>query len=372
MAYHNLNNQPSYPDLHPSAPVRYVEMQPPVAAVPVAAQPVYAQPYTEVPYAEPPDAPYAQPVETAPPVATPVNQQQASGPGLYIPEPLTREEFDVAIQRRVQFSGCRYFRESRNFFKHNWCKLMTVTLMWAVVFLGLTCAIHRIQPDNRMGWNGLEGAHNYWNDYPEPQPGSTNMPQPSASSTSYSDQMTDPRAMFAQIPQSVRCKILLQLALLAMLAIFIAMPALAGMFVAVFNAMRTNGPIRYKDFFSCFCCRYWCRLIPLSITLKLVGGILSILIIPGIWFAFVTIFAVPLHREHKFLGTCKSIRVSMKIVHRYFCNLLGFIILNGLLQVLGFFAFGVGLLITVPLSFVALCYCYNDLIGVNGMPIIVV
>jgi len=275
-----------------------------------------------------------------------VNQANA-GPGIFIPPPLTPEEFDVAIERQVRFRGCKYFRESKVFFKHNWCKLMTVIVMWALVFMSLGCAIHRINPG---GYRDL-GYH-----APYTYPSSTTPDQPSPE--------------YYRVPQHIQSAVVLQVALMSLLGILVGMPAVASMFVAVFNAMRTNGPIRYKDFFSCFCCRYYCRLIPFSIALKALTGILSILIVPGIWFAFATIFALPLHREHRFLGTCKSMRVSMKIVHRYFCKMLGFIILNGLLQVLGFFLFGIGLLFTIPISFVALCYCYHDLIGVNGMPIL--
>jgi len=348
--------------------------QPPLVAVP--ARPVYYQPegaaYAQVPYATP-DAPYAQPIETAPPMALPVNRANAV-PGVYIPPPLTPEEFDVAIERQVRFRGCKYFRESKVFFKRNWCKLMTVTVMWALVFMGLGCAIHRINPTHG-GYGGYGGYHMN----PEPEHTSTYYPPSTTTpSTTTPDQMPYddvPDQAYYMVPsdyarQDVRSKIVLQIALMCVLVVLIAMPAMAGMFVAVFNAMRTNGPIRYKDFFSCFCCRYYCRLIPLSVTLKVLGGLLSIFIVPAIWFSFATMFAVPLHREHRFLGTCKSMRASMKIVHRYFCKMLGFVILNCLLQVLGFFLFGVGLLFTIPLSFVALCYCYNDLIGVNGMPML--
>jgi len=363
MAYHNLDNA-KYPDLHPTAPVRYVELQPsqpPLVAVPT--QPLYYQPegaaYAQVPYATP-DVPYAQPIETAPPMALPVNQ--ANGvPGVYIPPPLTPEEFDVAIERQVHFRGCKYFRESKVFFKRNWCKLMTVTLMWALVFMGLGCAIHRIAPVHG-GYGGHYGGYHMQDDT---YPPSDQMPPPSANQ--YYDNVPYPAQTGASDHHR---EVVLQMALAFFLSILIGIPAVAGMFVAVFNAMRTNGPIRYKNFFSCFCCRYFCRLIPLSVTLKVLTGLLSVFIVPAIWFAFVTIFALPLHREHRFLGTCKSIRASMKVVHRYFCKMLGFLILNGLLQVLGFFLFGIGLLWTIPLSFVALCYCYNDVIGVNGMPML--
>jgi len=231
--------------------------------------------------------------------------------------------------------------------------------------MSVGCAIHRINgghPDYHMGPSPRLPEHTFNpSGTPDQSP-----PPPTADSYSYS--YSYPQSDYYRGPQ--QSTVVLQIALMTLLGVLIGMPAVAGMFVAVFNAMRTNGPIRYKDFFSCFCCRYYCRLIPLSVTLKVVTGILSILIVPAIWFSFVTIFAIPLHREHRFLGTCKSIRASMKIVHRYFCRMLGFLILNGLLQVLGFFLFGVGLLCTIPLSFVALCYCYNDLIGVNGMPML--
>jgi hypothetical protein len=359
MAYHNLENA-NYPDLHPTAPVRYVELQTPQPLVAVPAQPVYYQPEGAA-YAIPYATPDAHPAETAPPVALPVNQANAL-PGVYIPRPLTPEEFDMALERQVRFRGCKYFRESKVFFKGNWCKLMTVTVMWALVFMSLGCAIHRMNPT--YGGDGGYGGY-YRGGYSHNYPASTDPSNPPADVPAPEFVRDSPPAQYTQ------SKVVLQMALMFLLNILIGMPAVAGMFVAVFNAMRTNGPVRFKDFFSCFCCRYYCRLIPLSVTLKLVTGILSIVIVPAIWFAFATIFALPLHREHRFLGTCKSISVSMKIVHRYFCKMLGFLILNGLLQVLGFFLFGVGLLVTIPLSFVALCYCYNDLIGVNGMPMLV-
>jgi len=375
MAYHNLDNA-KYPDLLPTAPVRYMELQPsqpPLVAVPT--RPMYYQPegaaYGQNAYA---DAPYSQPIETAPPMALPVNRANVV-PGVYIPPPLTAEEFDVAIERQVRFHGCKYFRESKVFFKRNWCKLMTVTVMWALVVMTLGCAIHRINPVHG-GYGSYGGFHmntnmpedNY---YPTPStvtpdqmPPSGGQPIDDIANTHYQIAPSDYKR------EDIRSKIVLQMALAFFSSILIGIPAVAGMFVAVFNAMRTNGPIRYKDFFSCFCCRYYCRLIPLSVTLKVLTALLSFLILPAIWFSFASMFAIPLHREHRFLGTCKSIRASMKVVHRYFCKMLGFLILNGLLQVLGFFLFGIGLLWTIPLSFVALCYCYNDLIGVNGMPML--
>jgi len=150
-----------------------------------------------------------------------------------------------------------------------------------------------------------------------------------------------------------------------LVAIMILTPALASAYVAVFNAIATNSPIKFKDFFSCFCCRYYCRFVRLAIVLNFAKGILSLLILPGIWWMLATMFAIPLHHQHKFLGVCKAVSVSIKVVHMHFCNILGFIVLLGLIQILGFLCLIVGLLYTAPLAFVAICYCYHDLIGIN-------
>lgn len=147
-------------------------------------------------------------------------------------------------------------------------------------------------------------------------------------------------------------------------SIFIWNPAIAGAYVAVFNAIKTNTPIVFRDFFACFNCRYYCKLARLSIVLRFLEAILLLLVIPGLWWVLATMFAIPLHKEHSFLGVCGSIRLSLQVIHRHFCSIIGFLILLGLLQIAGFLCFIVGLLYTMPLAFVALCYCYHDLVGI--------
>jgi len=142
-------------------------------------------------------------------------------------------------------------------------------------------------------------------------------------------------------------------------------PILAGFFVAVFNAIKSNSRVHFRDYFSCFCCRYYCKLLRLSFVLRVLEGILFLLfVLPGIWWSLVTVFAIPLHKEHSFLGVCGSLRLSMMVIHRHFCSMFGFLLLLALIQLLGFLCFLVGLLYTMPLAFAALCFCYHDLIGI--------
>jgi len=148
-------------------------------------------------------------------------------------------------------------------------------------------------------------------------------------------------------------------------AIFIWTPVLGGFYLAVFNAIRTNSPVCFRDFFRCFCCRYYCKLLRLSFVLRFLEGLLLLaLILPGIWFRLASVFAIPVHKEYPFLGVCGSIRISIQVINRHFCSFFGFLLLLALVQIVGFLCLIVGLLYTTPLVFVALCYCYHDLIGI--------
>ena len=75
--------------------------------------------------------------------------------------------------------------------------------------------------------------------------------------------------------------------------------------------------------------------------------------LPGVYFALSTTFVFPLHLEHEYvpfralvagceqvhthrhLGVLKSISASVRVFNRYFCNMLGFVLLLVLLQVCG-------------------------------------
>jgi len=141
-------------------------------------------------------------------------------------------------------------------------------------------------------------------------------------------------------------------------------PVIGGFYLAVFNAIKSNSTICFRDFFRCFCCRYYCRLLALSFFLRLFQSLLFLLIVPGIWWSLATMFAIPLHKEHSFLGVCGSIRMSMVAIHRHFCSMFCFLLLLALMQIAGFLCLIVGVLYTMPLAFVALCYCYHDIIGI--------
>jgi len=188
--------------------------------------------------------------------------------------------------------------------------------------------------------------------------------------TCYTMQETDQFRLhrFMAFLHSMMHYIMIQMAISLVFALFILQPATASAYVAIFNAMRGNGRIRFKDFFSCFSCGYYCKLMLLSILLVLGNfGLSMLFILPGVWWSIATVFALPLHGEHRFLGACKSVSLSIKVANRNFCSILCFLFLAGLLQVAGAMCFGVGLIITIPVAFLASAAMYHHLIGVKGV-----
>jgi uncharacterized membrane protein len=100
--------------------------------------------------------------------------------------------------------------------------------------------------------------------------------------------------------------------------------------------MRTNRKLRFGDFFSAFACPYLCRLVLLSTWLAtgvLLGSVLFIL--PGVYFALATSFALPLHLQHKGMGAIDSISISMQALNGNLCSFLGFTLLGGVINTAG-------------------------------------
>jgi len=244
--------------------------------------------------------------------------------------PPSPAELDHRIyNRRVNFNCGKYFSEGWTFFRHNLCWILIGVLMWILVVVGFHLGVQEI----------VKRAFPSHNEYYEDRQGLKPM--------------------------------LLGSGLNLLVTILVFIPMASSSFVAVANAMRNNTHIRFVDFFSSFSRPYYYRLVALGFFVSLLQGICSLLIIPGIWFAIATSFVIPLHAEHQFLGIRQTIKYSIKVVHKNFCSMIGFLLLIGILQVIGILAFIVGILITLPLGFCAMCYAYHDLVGINGVTVLV-
>lgn len=398
MAHRDLNERSipltSYPSLA-SAPPQTAPPQAVYYAQPVA-QPMgqpsvpYAQPYVPnaqpyVPSYQPYYAPeYAAQPAAAVPLEPPVPAAQP------VPVPQSLRDLKQAVRARAQSGGfhySRYISDAQRFTCKNFCSLVAIMLLWCVVGWGVSGGLEGIVYGHRT-------SYDFDWEYPTPKTSGDNYPQEptnpipittpsssSSSSTGYSATTSDDfdeaswqwwdenltQTTFSKHVNAQEVSSLVLFGVLHLLAAaFIWVPAIGGLFVAVFNAIRNNNRIKFRDYFSCFRCSYYCKLVKLALVLSIAKAFLTLLfILPGIWWSLATLFAIPLHKEYPFLGVRGAIRISKMVVHRYFCQMLCFLILLALLQVAGFLCLLVGLFYTLPIGFTALCFCFDDLIGLS-------
>ncbi|GAB4462190.1 MAG: hypothetical protein OHK0037_12670 [Elainellaceae cyanobacterium] len=140
-------------------------------------------------------------------------------------------------------------------------------------------------------------------------------------------------------------------------------PLGAGFYIVAFKLIKQRATT-FSDFF-----RGFNNFLPLFLA-SLVTGILTLigfalLIIPGIYLAvawmFTTLFIVD--RKFDFWDAMES---SRKVVSTRWFSWFGFLIVLTLINVVGFLLFGVGLLITVPLSICATAIAYQDIMGLSS------
>lgn len=140
-------------------------------------------------------------------------------------------------------------------------------------------------------------------------------------------------------------------------------PALAIGFAIVAKKIKYNEEYEFKNFFDGF------QNFGQLFVVGLVGGLLALLgmvflLIPGIYLAvaysfgsFIVVFA-----GKEFWG---SLEFSRKIISKKWFNFFGFGLLLVLINILGLLCLGVGLLVTWPLSAVAMWVAYDRIIGSN-------
>jgi uncharacterized membrane protein len=93
--------------------------------------------------------------------------------------------------------------------------------------------------------------------------------------------------------------------------------------------------------------------------LTIIGGLI-LLIIPGIFWAVRFSFSPIVVIDTK-LGPVASMKESWAITKGQFWKILGFWVVIGLFNLAGLIVFGIGLLVTVPVSTLASIYVYREL-----------
>ena len=143
----------------------------------------------------------------------------------------------------------------------------------------------------------------------------------------------------------------------------ISCPLSAGFVIAALQIVKKQNTV-IGDFFKGF--KYFVPLVlaNVSMTILVFLGII-LLIIPGIYIAVSYSFTIHLILDRK-MDFWPAMETSRKIVTKRWFSVFGFSIVLGLINLGGALLLGLGLLVTVPLSYCAMVAAYDDIIGVES------
>jgi len=145
-----------------------------------------------------------------------------------------------------------------------------------------------------------------------------------------------------------------------MVSLAVTTPLLVGNFMVSAKLLQGQPP-EFSDFFKGF--QYYVPLLLLSLVAGLFIGIGTILlIIPGIYLAVAYMFASYLVVDRR-MDFWPAMELSRLTVNPRWFGYFALLLLVALLNLAGAIALGVGLLVTIPLSFCALTAAYADLFG---------
>jgi uncharacterized membrane protein len=229
------------------------------------------------------------------------------------------------MTRRVNSNVCKYFGDAFNFVLRNFCTYLGVALVF-IAFLVIQQVV--------LIFSGLEQERRQ------------------------GEEIDWGKAIAARSVEAAFMLVLLE-------------PIIYSGNYAVFQAMRRgNGLVSFGDFFFAFSPREFFRLLLLNLVLW-AGVVIGFVLLwaPGILWLIFTVFARHFYVEHRFFGVCDAIGASFRMVSRYYCSVLGFLLLSFLILILGVLALVVGLFVVWPTVIVALCLMYAHYVGVNGCPL---
>jgi hypothetical protein len=138
----------------------------------------------------------------------------------------------------------------------------------------------------------------------------------------------------------------------------LAPPLYAG-FYLVANKISRGEEVMYPDFFGGF--RFWIPTAVISLLTQVLIAIgLIALIIPGIYLAVSYLFAIQMGIFGG-LDPWSAMEWSRKLISRNWWRFFGLLLVLGLLNILGFLLAGIGLLFTIPITFLVLYAVFEDI-----------
>jgi len=149
----------------------------------------------------------------------------------------------------------------------------------------------------------------------------------------------------------------------------LSIPLSFGVFLAVTNKIRYNGPngdMRYDHFLFGFLFLLPLLLIALF-SFIIIGLGFLLCILPGFYALIVLSFSIPIFLEyhHQKVGMIGSMQLSVKVINKHLVEMALFFLVNFLFMLSGLLLLGVGLIITIPMSSITFALAFKDLFGLN-------
>ncbi len=140
----------------------------------------------------------------------------------------------------------------------------------------------------------------------------------------------------------------------------VAAPFYAGYSIVAFKLMLRQ-PFQFSDFFRGF--NYFLPLFLASLASTLLVSIgFVLLLIPGIYLAIGYMFTTFLVIDYR-MEFWQALETSRKIITKNWFAFFGFSFALFVINILGFLALGVGLLVTIPVTACATAIAYKEIIG---------
>ena len=149
----------------------------------------------------------------------------------------------------------------------------------------------------------------------------------------------------------------------AVASVAVTSPLFMGNFIVSAKLLQGQTP-EFRDFFAGF--RYFLPLLLLSLIAGLFIGIGTLLlIIPGIYLAVAYLFASYLVVDRR-MDFWPAMELSRRTVNPRWFGFFAFMLLLVLLNLAGAVLLGVGLLVTIPVSFCAVTVAYAEIFGLQS------
>lgn len=149
---------------------------------------------------------------------------------------------------------------------------------------------------------------------------------------------------------------------LSLTASLLSIPLYAGFYVAAFRQLTYRQPA-FGDFF-----RGFGYLAPLLLAALLTGLIVFagtlLLLLPGIYFGVAYTFAPMLVVDAR-LGAWQALETSRKTVTRHWFTVSGLLVVLGFVNIVGVLALGIGMLVSLPVSYCAIAAAYRQVFGLR-------